>query len=399
MFARRDRKFNKHLRMWLPQNTWILYKNYLQICLKPLRLTSHLHFLLRCKDNNAIPNGFKYKTKVTYENVKERCQQKLDIASIMSMKYTINSIKKQLQNVKREEDYHQRCFMMIEDSALCDTLTQKIDNILSRAKVKLDNVKERKFHRLPHQDERDYGEIGRDNGDGRRRRRRIRKNHRKRSAKAKRNKRNGKLVNIQREFINKLANVPLPSIDRFTAYDNTNYEMSEVEKQVTAKGLKFVPMIKRANIHKKEEDFRKFARLLRLAVYHHRRGNINNADYVKEPWTPKSNFDPPTLNENLELFINNIHEDMFNPHNFHRINDNMTREERDAMNQMRMWNLDPTNARLFRCQDKGQRLVIEFKERYADKVELFLQDESTFTEDVQDNSNNNKLKVAQWAEK
>ena len=48
---------------------------------------------------------------------------------------------------------------------------------------------------------------------------------------------------------------------------------TESKVKVCAIGLKFVPSIKRINRHKKDLDFGRFARLLRLVVYHHRRGN------------------------------------------------------------------------------------------------------------------------------
>ena len=66
----------------------------------------------------------------------------------------------------------------------------------------------------------------------------------------------------------------MQSEDRFKPFDNTGYRMSDTESQICAKGLKFVPSIKRINRHKKDLDFDRSPRLLRLAVYHHRRSRI-----------------------------------------------------------------------------------------------------------------------------
>ena len=54
---------------------------------------------------------------------------------------------------------------------------------------------------------------------------------------------------------------------------------------------------------------------------------------------------------------------------------------------------------MFRCQDKGARLAIEFKERYNAKVISFLEDTSTFREEDGDKSGEYSQKVKDWAGK
>ena len=69
-------------------------------------------------------------------------------------------------------------------------------------------------------------------------------------------------------------------------------------KKVCAKGLKFVPAIKRVDRQIKELDFDNFARVLRLAVYHHRKDN--QGEFEMKPWIPKSIWElQPYINRKL----------------------------------------------------------------------------------------------------
>ena len=45
------------------------------------------------------------------------------------------------------------------------------------------------------------------------------------------------------------------------------YEMTDIEMQVCAKGLKIVPSVKRVDRHQKHLDFDRFAIMLRLGDY------------------------------------------------------------------------------------------------------------------------------------
>ena len=171
-----------------------------------------------------------------------------------------------------------------------------------------------------------------------------------------------KLKKKEQDLIEMLKNIELPSEDRFRPSDNTSYEMTDIEMQVCAKGLKFVPSVNRVDRHQKHLDFDKFARLLRLGLYFHRRGN----DYIFEqyPWTPKSTWHPPRyLNEKLEEYLDEVYSDLFSPDNIRKVPDNLTWLQKEALKCLSKWNYDDTNPRMFRVQDKGARLCIEWKER------------------------------------
>ena len=211
-------------------------------------------------------------------------------------------------------------------------------------------------------------------------------------------KRKVKILIREQHLIDKLQNIDMPSEDRFKPYDNTNYDMNVIEQQVCAKGLKFVPSVKRVDRHQKELDFESFTRVLRLGLYFHRRGNLNEQE--QHPWTPRSNWDPlHNMNEKLEEYLEEVHNDLFSPENIRKVPDNMTSMQREALRNLSKWNHDETNPRMFRVQDKGARLFIEWKERYRSKVEDYLEDTRIFREEDHDMSQENIDKVIALANK
>ena len=115
----------------------------------------------------------------------------------------------------------------------------------------------------------------------------------------------------------------LPSIDRFKPYDLTGYEVSLAEEKVLAKGRKFVPSVKRVDCSMKEDDFNRFARGMRLAVHHYRKGNFEEEEdeWTAMPWDTKSTFEPKPLNKNLETFLHNVHQDLFSMSNSRYVED------------------------------------------------------------------------------
>ena len=63
------------------------------------------------------------------------------------------------------------------------------------------------------------------------------------------------------------------------------------------------------------------------------------------------------------------------------------------------WNKDHQNPRVVRVEDKGSGFVIDWKENYFRECSECISDESTFSKDDKDRSEENKEKVRQWATK
>ena len=62
------------------------------------------------------------------------------------------------------------------------------------------------------------------------------------------------------------------------------------------------------------------------------------------------------------------------------VKDNMTLGQRKALKALGTWNKDPSNPRMFRIQDKGFHLVIEWKHKYKEGILKYLEDINIFKE-------------------
>ena len=72
----------------------------------------------------------------------------------------------------------------------------------------------------------------------------------------------------------------------------------------------------------------------------------------------------PTINKNLQLFLENWEKDLLNPKNVKRYWQNITREEQTALKEIRNW-----NEQAVRIQDKGSRFVILDSSDYRNSFE------------------------------
>ena len=106
-------------------------------------------------------------------------------------------------------------------------------------------------------------------------------------------------------------------------------------------------------------------------------GNYNS----NEPSINENNFPPgkpppkinpyqqlfrskPSTNNNVELFIKSIEKELFNPNNFKKTRNNLNKEEKLALKEMKSW-----NDKVIRVQDKGSRFVVLDTNSYIEKVE------------------------------
>ena len=105
------------------------------------------------------------------------------------------------------------------------------------------------------------------------------------------------------------------------------------------------------------------------------------------------------MNEKLEEYLEEVYSDLFSTDNIRKVPDNLTWLQKEALKSLSKWNYDDTNPKMFRVQDKGARMCIEWKERYKKKVEDYLQDTRIFRQGDQDRSDENQTKVIDWANK
>ena len=71
----------------------------------------------------------------------------------------------------------------------------------------------------------------------------------------------------------------------------------------------------------------------------------------------------PNKNNSLELFIDNIEKELFNPNNIRKTQNNLKKEDKLALNEMKSW-----DDKVIQVQDKGSRFVILNTNNYVEKV-------------------------------
>ena len=72
-------------------------------------------------------------------------------------------------------------------------------------------------------------------------------------------------------------------------------------------------------------------------------------------------------------------------------------EKGTSLRAISKWNKDHQNPRVVRVEDKGSGFVIDWKENYLRECSEFISDESTFSKDDKDLSEEIREKVRQWA--
>ena len=72
----------------------------------------------------------------------------------------------------------------------------------------------------------------------------------------------------------------------------------------------------------------------------------------------------PSKNNSLELFMNNIEKELFNPSNIIKTRNNLKNEEKLPLDEMKSW-----KENVIRVQDQGSGLVVLNTDNYVKKKE------------------------------
>ena len=78
----------------------------------------------------------------------------------------------------------------------------------------------------------------------------------------------------------------------------------------------------------------------------------------------KSKKQANTNNSSLELFIDTIEKEIFNPKIIRKTHNNFKKDEKAALKEMKSW-----EDKVIRVQDKGSRIVVLNTSDYVEKVE------------------------------
>ena len=175
------------------------------------------------------------------------------------------------------------------------------------------------------------------------------------------------------------------------------------------KGPSFVPTPSDINWHEVRRGFDKFVNQLRYRVTHSTEitsnqeiltepGTADNINLIPNPPRKKSTTSKlyrskQTKCKSLELFIEAMEKDLFNPSNIQKHRNNLNENEKLSLKEIKYWDHNG-----IRVQDKDSRFVVLSNDDYESKVQHQIEC-SSFTETDIDYSKNFEEKVNLWNSK
>ena len=154
------------------------------------------------------------------------------------------------------------------------------------------------------------------------------------------------------------------------AINLSSLKLTSPQKSLLSKGPSFVPTPKDVNWYELRKDFTKFANQLRsklkqsqLSQDHQIQRELSNpiqsqnlSDEALLPLPPPrqgKRYGPlynskPTNNRNLELFIDDIEKDLFNPTSLVLTRPNISKRQQNALKEIKSWKDQTFNIRYFR---------------------------------------------------
>ena len=178
----------------------------------------------------------------------------------------------------------------------------------------------------------------------------------------------------------------------------SSQDLSDAETTLLAKGPSFCPIPKDINWLRVHEDLDKFERRIRLATYFYKKEEqpVEDQQGTNLPPVPsKSKWIPPKSSyPEVELFLSEIRKDILNPKNCRKPRDNLTKEERLALR-----NLKSNEDRVIRIQDKGSRFVVLDEQEYVEKMGRQLDNTLHYAKLSGDPSEQNLDLVKSWSNK
>ena len=153
--------------------------------------------------------------------------------------------------------------------------------------------------------------------------------------------------------------------------------LTETQKSVLRKGLKFIPKPKQLPIQTLHSDIRNFMHRLKT-MYEQKTTSHKRNKEPRDPFTPKQKLKPNperlTDNGTLDTFLHRIRMEMLDAEK-HKQNkrDNLTRKERIALREL------ITNPHIIiNKADKGSTIVVEDRQEYIRNAMVHLNDPAVY---------------------
>ena len=137
-----------------------------------------------------------------------------------------------------------------------------------------------------------------------------------------------------------------------------------------SKGLKFAPAANKTDKAKLKTELEEYGRKLRL-TWHFRK---DEKPFPYEKFRPKSTFNPRNKDV-IETYLSSLEERLFNIDIASKRFDNLTKEERNALYNLRD---DPTI--IIKGADKGSAVVVWDREDYLKEASKELEDKDGYEE-------------------
>ena len=177
----------------------------------------------------------------------------------------------------------------------------------------------------------------------------------------------------------------------------TDFVLTEDMKRVLRLGATFAPTpTKPIDLYSLYVDFNKWADRLRWHHHFNHKNPEQEDDFTKKPWYESTGRKAPKANDALEAFIFKVHEEVFDPENRRKINNNLSNGERKALHEL--MDLVSGHGIIVRFEDKGSRFVIDTIANHDETIQNDLNDSSQYDKLVIDPIDAVKQRIKEFAE-
>ena len=199
---------------------------------------------------------------------------------------------------------------------------------------------------------------------------------------------NRELISILEELQNNTVTVSHNSTEttRLTGhfcsdivFNLSNRVLADAEISVLEKGLDYAPIQNKINEPELRTDFEEFCRKMRLK-WHFRNDTTPNFSEIPA-FRPKSTWNPPKRQPNLEVFLSEVEKELFKCPDKNLGYSNLSREEWKAMHS-----LADDRSIVIKKADKGSSVVVWDHNDYVMEAEKQLSDANVY-KDVSFNEN------------
>lgn len=356
---------------------------------KLTRYQHHHRFLSRCQRQNSIPTGLKVNFKLALgtnsEQLQRRCELHLQAASRNILTELIDYTQAATTELQHSLEDKRKCLFEQHSDQAASTCWNRAKKSITSLNREL-NIRYRNkikntipLHTAAPTD--DYT--------------RPKKTTRRYSKKVRKARRERFFNTLMQHRFNSIA-----SQQQFYPINLSSRELDADQNSLLSKGPSFCPVPRDINRIKLLEDWEKFENRLRSAVFFHNDHDNNDSSADNSvpvfPTVKKTTRWKAPLSRipELELFLESVKTELFNPDNVRFIPDNLSKGERQALSALR-----DIDSQTIKIQDKGSKFVIIDTDEYDAKMKEQLQNPIHYDKLDSDPSTDHVSVISQWGKK